>query len=149
MIVFADPHLVHDEVHLAAADQGDRGARSSKIAEGLAAAEQRAARNLREADAQGRRRDQGGARAGQRDHRPGAPAGQPDHRQGQAATRSPKPTGRRRWPQAEIDAWRNRAREELREQVAALAVAGAEKILQREIDANAHKALLDQLAAEI
>ncbi|WP_269789992.1 F0F1 ATP synthase subunit B [Stenotrophomonas sp. Iso1] len=50
---------------------------------------------------------------------------------------------------AEIDAAANRAREDLRKQVAALAVSGAEKLLKREIDANAHKALLDELAAEI
>ena len=50
---------------------------------------------------------------------------------------------------AEIDAAANRAREDLRRQVAVLAVAGAEKLIQREIDANAHKALLDELAAEI
>ena len=36
-----------------------------------------------------------------------------------------------------------------RKQVSALAVTGAEKLLKREIDANAHKALLDELAAEI
>ena len=51
--------------------------------------------------------------------------------------------------QAEIDASANRAREELRRQVSVLAVSGAEKLLQREIDANAHKKLLDELAAEI
>ncbi|KLN98781.1 ATP synthase subunit B, partial [Stenotrophomonas maltophilia] len=34
-------------------------------------------------------------------------------------------------------------------QVSALAVTGAEKAAQREIDANAHKALLDELASEI
>ena len=51
--------------------------------------------------------------------------------------------------QAEVEQETNRAREELRTQVGALAVAGAEKILQREIDANAHKELLDKLAAEI
>ncbi|MBK8284591.1 MAG: F0F1 ATP synthase subunit B [Ahniella sp.] len=50
---------------------------------------------------------------------------------------------------AEIDSLSNRAKEELRKQVAALAVSGAERILKREIDGNAHKALLDQLAAEI
>ena len=50
---------------------------------------------------------------------------------------------------AEIDAASNRAREDLRKQVSALAVTGAEKLLKREIDANAHKALLDELAAEI
>lgn len=42
-----------------------------------------------------------------------------------------------------------RARDQLREQVGALAVQGASKIVQREIDPAAHKALLDQLAAEI
>ena len=51
--------------------------------------------------------------------------------------------------EAEIAAATNRAREDLRKQVSALAVTGAEKLLRREIDANAHKALLDELAAEI
>jgi F-type H+-transporting ATPase subunit b len=51
--------------------------------------------------------------------------------------------------EAEIDAASNRAREELRKHVSSLAVTGAEKLLKREIDANAHKALLDELAAEI
>lgn len=51
--------------------------------------------------------------------------------------------------EAEIVAAANRAREDLRKQVSALAVTGAEKLLRREIDANAHKALLDELAAEI
>ena len=50
---------------------------------------------------------------------------------------------------ADIDASANRAREDLRKQVSSLAVNGAEKLLRREIDANAHKALLDELAAEI
>lgn len=50
---------------------------------------------------------------------------------------------------AEIAAAADRAREDLRKQVSALAVTGAEKLLKREIDANAHKALLDELAAEI
>ena len=51
--------------------------------------------------------------------------------------------------EAEIDAASNRAREELRKQVSALAVTGAEKLLKREIDASAHKALLDELAAQL
>ena len=51
--------------------------------------------------------------------------------------------------EAEIEASANRAREDLRRQVSVLAVTGAEKLLKREIDANAHKALLDELAAEI
>jgi F-type H+-transporting ATPase subunit b len=51
--------------------------------------------------------------------------------------------------QDEIATMAQRAREQLREQVGSLAIKGAEKIVQREIDPAAHKALLDQLAAEI
>lgn len=51
--------------------------------------------------------------------------------------------------EAEIVAAANRAKEDLRKHVSTLAVSGAEKLLRREIDANAHKALLDELAAEI
>lgn len=51
--------------------------------------------------------------------------------------------------QAEIDAGVTRAREELRRQVSTLAVAGAEKLLRREIDTRTQQDLLDQLAAEI
>lgn len=50
---------------------------------------------------------------------------------------------------ADIEAQVHKAREELRGKVATLVIAGAEKILHREIDANAHKALIDQLVAEI
>lgn len=50
---------------------------------------------------------------------------------------------------AEIESMSHRAREELRSKVGALAIAGAEKILKREIDANAHKDLIEQLVAEI
>ena len=49
----------------------------------------------------------------------------------------------------EVASMQQRAREELRGWVGRLAVQGAEKIVQREIDASAHKAMLDQLAAEI
>ena len=42
-----------------------------------------------------------------------------------------------------------RAREELRKEVAALAIAGAEKILEREIDKKTHTALLTQLKAKL
>jgi len=42
-----------------------------------------------------------------------------------------------------------RAKEALREQVAALAIAGAEKILRREINAQAHADLLNQLKQEL
>jgi len=42
-----------------------------------------------------------------------------------------------------------RVREELRGQVAALAMQGAEQILKREVNAEAHAALLSQLSAEL
>ncbi|MCF6210668.1 MAG: F0F1 ATP synthase subunit B [Gammaproteobacteria bacterium] len=43
----------------------------------------------------------------------------------------------------------NQAKEALRTQVAAIAVAGAKKVLKREIDAKAHKDLLNDLATQI
>lgn len=49
----------------------------------------------------------------------------------------------------EIEAERNLAIEGLRKQVAILAVAGAEKILERSIDAAAHSDILDKLVAEL
>ena len=51
--------------------------------------------------------------------------------------------------EADIAASVNRAREDLRKQVSALVVSGAEKLIRREIDPAAHRALLDELAAEI
>ena len=50
---------------------------------------------------------------------------------------------------SEIERETSQARDELREQVAALAIAGAEKILQREIDARAHGDMLQRFAARI
>jgi F-type H+-transporting ATPase subunit b len=50
---------------------------------------------------------------------------------------------------AEIEQEVARAKEALREQVAALAIAGAEKILRREVDAKAHADLLAQLKQEL
>ena len=51
--------------------------------------------------------------------------------------------------EAEIEAAANRAKEDLRKQVSALAVTGAEKLLKREINANDQKALIDELAAQL
>jgi F-type H+-transporting ATPase subunit b len=51
--------------------------------------------------------------------------------------------------QAEIEQEVNRAKEQLRAQVSAIAVAGAEKVLKREIDAKAHADLLSELVAQI
>ena len=51
--------------------------------------------------------------------------------------------------QAEIEAETNKAREELRGQVSAIAIASAEKILNREIDGKTHEDILGKLAQEI
>ena len=50
---------------------------------------------------------------------------------------------------AEIEQEASRAREMLRAQVAALAVAGAEQILRREVDAKAHADLLEAVQNEL
>ena len=51
--------------------------------------------------------------------------------------------------QAEIEQEANRAREQLRSQVAALSLAGAEKVLGAAIDREAHAGLVDKLASEL
>jgi F-type H+-transporting ATPase subunit b len=63
---------------------------------------------------------------------------------GEAARKAQVEAGR-----AEIAVELNRAREELRGQVAKIAVAGAAKVLGREIDAKAHSDLLGKLASEL
>jgi len=50
---------------------------------------------------------------------------------------------------AEVEQEVFRAKESLRQQVAALAVAGASKILRREVDAKAHADLLTAIKAEL
>ncbi|HTC27337.1 F0F1 ATP synthase subunit B [Dyella sp.] len=121
--------------------------RQIKIAEGLDAAE-RARAELRDADTkvaaeikQARQQaaeiiDRAHQQAGQIMDKARADAVVEANRQKAAA-------------QDDIASMAQRAREELRERVGALAVQGASKIVQREIDPSAHKALLDQLAAEI
>lgn len=50
---------------------------------------------------------------------------------------------------SEIDVERKRLREELRKQVALLAVAGAEKIIERTVDEAANSDIVDKLVAEL
>lgn len=49
----------------------------------------------------------------------------------------------------EVTTTQSKARDALRREVAQLAVAGASRVLGREVDAKAHAALLDELAAEL
>ena len=51
--------------------------------------------------------------------------------------------------QEEIDKSAQQAREQLRQEVAALALAGAEAVLRREVDDTAHAAALEQLAERL
>ncbi|WP_022942196.1 F0F1 ATP synthase subunit B [Psychromonas hadalis] len=51
--------------------------------------------------------------------------------------------------EAEVEAERNRAREELRQQVAILAIAGAEKIIKRSIDKDANSDIIDKLVTQL
>ncbi len=121
--------------------------RQEKIAEGLAAAEQGAERldqaraEAEEIVADARRQatqilDQANARANEI-VADGKNEGERERERQLTAAK------------AEIEQETNRAREELRGQVSAIAVAGAEKILNREIDAKAHDDILGKLAAEI
>ena len=50
---------------------------------------------------------------------------------------------------AEIQQELNRAKDALRKEVSNVALAAAERIIEREIDAKAHKVLLDELAGQI
>ena len=51
--------------------------------------------------------------------------------------------------EAELESERKRARDELRKQVATLAVIGAEKILERSINVEAQKDILDNITAKL
>ena len=50
---------------------------------------------------------------------------------------------------ADIDQQVNSAREQLRKEVSGIALAGAEQILKREVNADTHAAVLDELVAQI
>ena len=50
---------------------------------------------------------------------------------------------------AEIEQEINRAREHLRQEVVSLAIAGAEKVLNREVDKEAHASTLTELATQL
>ena len=50
---------------------------------------------------------------------------------------------------AEIEQETNRTREQLRKEVVGLAIAGAEKVLKREVDKDNHASALDDLAAQL
>jgi F-type H+-transporting ATPase subunit b len=121
--------------------------RQQKIADGLAAAE-RARAELKQADAQVA--DEVRKARQQATEIVGKAQQQANQIMDKARTDAQAEISRQQaGAQADIDRMVEHAREHLRGQVASLAVQGAEKILQREIDPAAHKALLDQLVTEI
>ena len=123
-----DPDLVHDEVHLAAADGRDRGApaedrrrprRRRPRQQDLARPRRSVAEELREARGKATEIIDQAARPA-----PTRSSTRP------RTKRSPKATARRPPRRAEIASAGNRAREDLRKQVSALAVTGAEKLIR-------------------
>jgi F-type H+-transporting ATPase subunit b len=121
--------------------------RQKQIADGLAAGEQ----GKQQLEASGRRANEEIGKARERAAEIVAHAEQRATQMIEAAKNAAKEEGDREKAaaKAEIAQEASRAREMLREQVAALAVSGAEKILQREVDAKAHAELLAQLKQEL
>ena len=121
--------------------------RADKIAEGLAAAErgksdfEQAEKKVAELMGQGR--DQVAEMVTNAEKRAAQIV---EEAKGQASTEAARITAQAK---ADVEQEANRAREALRDQVAVLAVKGAESILRREVDAKAHGTLLDQLKAEL
>ena len=121
--------------------------RQKKIAEGLAAAEEgkRALASASEKQDQVIREARGEA-AGIRDRAEKEYAAILDKAKGDAIAEGNR---QKAIAVAEIETEAHRAREALSKQVAELAVKGAERLVRKEIDAAAHKQLLDDLIAEI
>jgi F-type H+-transporting ATPase subunit b len=126
---------------------GALDARAKKIAEGLAAADQgkqamAAAEKRIQVELAGAR-DEGQKRIADAEKRAQMVA---DEIKANANAEAARIIAQAR---ADADQQVTKAREELRAQVAVLAVAGAEQILKREVNASAHAELLSQLATEL
>ena len=121
--------------------------RQKKIAEGLAAAE-RGQKDLDEAKS---RADAVVREARERANQILDQASRRSNEMIDSAKQSASAEGDRVLANARAEAANetSRARDSLRREVGALAVAGASRLLEREIDAKAHAQLLDKLAEEI
>jgi len=122
-------------------------ARQKQIADGLAAAEQ----GKKSLEVSGRQAEQAIQEARSRAAEIVAQAEKRGSQVIEEAKAAAKAEGDREKAAAKADIQQEaqRAREQLREQVAALAVAGAEKILRREVDAKAHADLLDGIKKQL
>ena len=121
--------------------------RAKKIADGLAAAEKGKAElelaNKRVDQAMAEARTEGAQRVADAEKRAQLTADEiKQNAQAEAARIIAQ-------AKAEAEQQVTRAREELRDQVASLAVKGAEQILKREVNAQVHSDLLNQLKAEL
>ena len=121
--------------------------RQKQIADGLAAGEQ----GKQQLEASGKRASEEITKARERAAEIVAHAEQRATQMIEAAKGAAKEEGNREKAaaKAEIEQEASRAREALREEVATLVVSGAEKILQREVNAQAHAELLNQLKREL
>ena len=121
--------------------------RQKQIADGLAAAEQ----GKKSLEVSSKQAEQAIQEARVRATEIIAQAEKRDAQMVEAAKVAAKAEGDREKAAAKADIQQEaqRAREQLREQVAALAVAGAEKILRREVDAKAHADLLDGIKKQL
>jgi F-type H+-transporting ATPase subunit b len=121
--------------------------RAQKIAEGLAAAEKAktelAVANKRVEDALAQSRSEAAARVADAERRAHALIEEAKARANEEAARIIAAA------KAEAEQQAVRAREALRDQVALLAVKGAEQILRREVDARVHAELLQRLKTEL
>jgi F-type H+-transporting ATPase subunit b len=121
--------------------------RQKKIAEGLAAAAQ-GEKGLEEAEARSKEiireaRDRAAQILDQAGRRSNEIV---EEARGAAASEARRLVSQ---AQEEVGRESSRAREGLRREVGKLAIEGASRLLQREIDPRAHAELLDQLAAEV
>ncbi len=121
--------------------------RAAKVAEGLAAAE----KGKVDLDLATKRADQALAEAKSEGTQRIAEAEKRAQQSAEEIKQNAQAEAARIIAQAKSEAEQQviRAREVLRNEVAVLAVKGAEQILRREVDPKAHAALLDQLKAEL
>jgi len=121
--------------------------RAAKVAEGLAAAE----KGKVDLDLATKRADQALAEAKSEGTQRIAEAEKRAQQSAEEIKQNAQTEAARIIAQAKSEAEQQviRARDVLRNEVAVLAVKGAEQILRREVDPKAHAALLDQLKAEL
>ena len=121
--------------------------RQKTIADGLAAAEQ----GRRSLEVSTRQADEAIKQARARAAEILAQAERRGAQMVEEARQSAKDEGSRELAaaKAEIEQEVTRAREELRDRVASLAVAGAEKILRREVDTRVHAELLESIKRQL